>query len=134
MMRLAGKIIRSISSIGIVPNSTWSPRTIAPANPTLFLMGLCPLPYLTQTIVIWFRYTLPVSALPDVIQILFPAPTKPVNYLRAQISRWEPATMTHAGMDPVYLEKVGIMNMQIGIEDVSDLVDDLEKTLSLLAV
>ncbi|MCC6275505.1 MAG: PLP-dependent transferase [Leptospiraceae bacterium] len=45
-----------------------------------------------------------------------------------------PATMTHAGMDPVHREKVGIndrvIRLSVGIEDVSDLLKDLEAALS----
>lgn len=44
-----------------------------------------------------------------------------------------PATMTHASMDPVLKEKVGInerlIRLSIGIEDVNDLIEDLEQAL-----
>jgi cystathionine gamma-synthase len=46
-----------------------------------------------------------------------------------------PATMTHASMDAAYKEKVGInerlIRLSIGIEDVSDLVEDLEQALNV---
>lgn len=44
-----------------------------------------------------------------------------------------PATMTHASMDPVLKEKVGInerlIRLSVGIEDVNDLIKDLEQAL-----
>ncbi len=44
-----------------------------------------------------------------------------------------PATMTHASMDPVLKEKVGInerlIRLSVGIEDVNDLIEDLEQAL-----
>jgi cystathionine gamma-synthase len=45
-----------------------------------------------------------------------------------------PATMTHASMDPVHREKVGIneriIRCSVGIEDINDLIEDLEKSLN----
>lgn len=44
-----------------------------------------------------------------------------------------PTTMTHASMDPVLKEKVGInerlIRLSVGIEDVNDLIEDLEQAL-----
>ena len=44
-----------------------------------------------------------------------------------------PATMTHASMDPVLKEKVGInerlIRLSVGIEDIDDLTEDLEQAL-----
>lgn len=46
-----------------------------------------------------------------------------------------PATMTHASMDPVQREKVGInerlIRLSIGIEDVNDLIEDLDRALNI---
>ncbi len=45
-----------------------------------------------------------------------------------------PATMTHASMDPVHREKVGInervIRISVGIEDINDLKEDLERSLN----
>jgi cystathionine gamma-synthase len=45
-----------------------------------------------------------------------------------------PATMTHASMDPVLREKAGInerlIRLSVGIEDISDLIQDLEQALN----
>jgi cystathionine gamma-synthase len=46
-----------------------------------------------------------------------------------------PATMTHASMDPVQKEKVGInerlIRLSVGIEDVNDLIEDLNAVLMI---
>ena len=45
-----------------------------------------------------------------------------------------PATMTHASMDPVHRESVGIndrlIRLSVGIEDLNDLIEDLDQALS----
>ena len=45
-----------------------------------------------------------------------------------------PATMTHASMDKALKEKVGIndrlIRLSVGIEDVNDLIEDLDKALN----
>ena len=45
-----------------------------------------------------------------------------------------PATMTHASMDPEVRRNVGIgddlIRLSVGLEDVRDLIDDLERALA----
>ncbi|MCZ6785142.1 MAG: PLP-dependent transferase, partial [Proteobacteria bacterium] len=48
-----------------------------------------------------------------------------------------PATMSHQGMSPEHRAKIGIrdnlVRLSVGIEDASDLVDDLERALGSLS-